>query len=82
MRYICELCGNVYDEAQGDVKRGIPSGTRFLNLPSDVDCPICGSHKEAFTKATKAIGSAPSEPNQSADSKYVKYFDDHCHSSR
>lgn len=48
MKYSCELCGFVYDEAIGDVKRGIAPGTLFGNLPRDFECPGCGYEKEAF----------------------------------
>ena len=40
MRYVCELCGTVYDEAEG---------VAFDQLPMDFSCPSCGSEKEAFT---------------------------------
>ena len=49
MKYICELCGTIYDEAVGNVKQGIPAGTSFEKLPTHYDCPCCGSHKEAYT---------------------------------
>lgn len=50
MKYVCELCGRVYDEAVGDVAHGIAAGTDFLTLPS-YECPDCGSGKEAFVQA-------------------------------
>lgn len=40
MRYICELCGMVYDET---------GKTPFSQLSGDFSCPYCGSEKEAFT---------------------------------
>lgn len=51
MKYVCELCGNIYDEAVGDPGRKIPAGTSFAELPADYTCPVCGSEKEAFTQA-------------------------------
>ena len=48
MKYTCELCGYVYDEASGDPKRGIPPGTAFKDLPEYFECPGCGCEKEAF----------------------------------
>ena len=48
MKYACELCGYVYDEEAGDVKRGILPGTSFGALPMDFECPGCGYEKEAF----------------------------------
>ena len=48
MRYSCELCGYIYDEASGDSRQGIMPGTEFGQLPSDYECPGCGYEKEAF----------------------------------
>ncbi|WEK82817.1 MAG: rubredoxin [Mycoplasma sp.] len=49
-KYTCELCGYVYDEAQGDADHGIKPGTKFQDLPADFMCPLCGAGKESFTK--------------------------------
>ena len=48
MKYICELCGTVYDEQLGDVKAGVLPGTAFCDLPEDYECSGCGFKKEAF----------------------------------
>ena len=48
--YVCELCGYVYDPADGDPDNGIDSGTAFEDLPEDWVCPICGAGKEDFEK--------------------------------
>ena len=61
MKYVCELCGNVYDPAIGDPGRKIPAGTAFVDLPSDYTCPICGSEKEAYVQV--ASGAAYSTGN-------------------
>ena len=52
MKYVCELCGMIYDEELGDAKRGIPAGTEFADLPAYYSCSRCGSEREAFTKVT------------------------------
>jgi rubredoxin len=44
------VCGYVYDEDKGDPETGIPPGTKFEDLPSDWECPICGADKEAFKR--------------------------------
>jgi len=49
-KYVCSLCGFVYDPAEGDPDNGIEPGTPFENLPEDWVCPICGAGKEAFEK--------------------------------
>jgi len=48
MKYICELCGWIYDEAKGDPNNGIEPGTKFENLPEHYECPFCYCEKEAF----------------------------------
>ena len=49
-RYVCNVCGYVYDEALGDPDNGIDAGTTFDALPDDVACPLCGVGQEDFTK--------------------------------
>ena len=41
-RYKCTVCGYVYDEAIEKV--------RFVDLPDDWSCPVCGTEKEDFRK--------------------------------
>jgi len=48
-RYVCEICGWVYDPAVGDPDGGIPAGVPFEDLPEDWVCPICGSGKDQFS---------------------------------
>ena len=50
MKYVCELCGMIYDETVGDTNRGIPAGTVFAELPTYYECPRCGSEREAFSR--------------------------------
>ncbi|NMB78346.1 MAG: rubredoxin [Methanomicrobiales archaeon] len=40
-RYICSICGYVYDEKRGEPHRGIKPGTKFEDLPDDYTCPVC-----------------------------------------
>lgn len=47
-RWICIVCGFVYDEEAGLVDDAIPPGTRFEDLPLDWKCPECGAGKEDF----------------------------------
>lgn len=48
MRYVCTICGFVYDPAEGDPDNDIPAGTQFKDLPDDWTCPICGATKKSF----------------------------------
>lgn len=51
MKYECEVCGWVYDEAAGDPDHGIAPGTKFADLPEDFECPLCGVGKDQFKEA-------------------------------
>lgn len=49
-KYVCTICGYVYDPDQGDPDANIPTGTSFDDLPDDWECPVCGAGKEDFEK--------------------------------
>ena len=49
-KYVCKVCGYVYDPKKGDPENGIKPGTKFEDLPDDWVCPICGAGKEEFEK--------------------------------
>ena len=50
-KYVCDICGWVYDEAAGDAEHGIAPGTKFEDLPDDFECPYCGVGKDNFAEA-------------------------------
>ena len=47
-KYLCILCGFIYDEAKGLPDDGIPAGTHWENIPDDWFCPDCGVTKSEF----------------------------------
>ena len=47
-KYICKLCGYIYDPAVGDPDNNVPPGTDFSKLPDTWVCPVCGAGKEEF----------------------------------
>lgn len=49
-KYVCTICGYVYDPLLGDPENDIPPDTPFEKLPDDWVCPICGAGKEEFEK--------------------------------
>jgi len=49
-KYVCKVCGYVYDPEKGDPDSGIEPGTSFEDLPDDWVCPLCGAPKEEFEK--------------------------------
>ena len=42
MKYICDVCGYVYDEDVEQIK--------WEDLPEDYECPLCGVGKDQFTQ--------------------------------
>jgi rubredoxin len=49
-RYVCTICGYVYDPEQGDPDNGVEPGTKWEDVPDDWECPVCGATKEDFEK--------------------------------
>lgn len=49
-KYVCSVCGYVYDPAAGDPDNGVVPGTSFDALSGDWVCPVCGLGKEVFEK--------------------------------
>ena len=45
-KYVCDVCGWVYDPAVGVPEAGIAPGTPFEILPDDCECPLCAMGKE------------------------------------
>jgi flavin reductase (DIM6/NTAB) family NADH-FMN oxidoreductase RutF/rubredoxin len=50
IRYVCSVCGYVYDPEKGDPNAGIEPGTSFQDLPDGWVCPVCGAAKGKFEK--------------------------------
>ena len=49
-KYVCKVCGYVYDSEKGDPDGGIAPGTKFEDIPDDWVCPLCGASKSDFEK--------------------------------
>ncbi len=47
-KYVCEICGFVYDEADGIADEGVAQGTAWSDVPEDFVCPLCGVGKDDF----------------------------------
>jgi rubredoxin len=48
-KYVCDICGYVYDPEKGDPDNGVQPGTAFENIPSNWVCPECGAPKGDFS---------------------------------
>ncbi|NCC86430.1 MAG: rubredoxin [Clostridia bacterium] len=49
-KYVCSVCGYIYDEEKGIPEAGIAPGTKWESLPEDWTCPLCGAEKSEFVK--------------------------------
>ena len=47
-RWVCIVCGWIYDEKIGDPDSGIEPGTKFEDIPDDWLCPDCAVGKDDF----------------------------------
>ena len=47
-KFMCVICGFVYDEAAGLPDENIPPGTRWADIPQAWICPDCGTPKADF----------------------------------
>lgn len=44
-KWLCKVCGFIYDESIGDEDSGISPGTKFEDISNEWVCPICGVSK-------------------------------------
>lgn len=47
-KFMCVICGFIYDEALGRPEDGIPPGTLWADVPDTWSCPDCGAAKGDF----------------------------------
>ncbi len=47
-KYICNICGYIYDPEVGDVENGVAPGTPFEEIPPEWFCYECGANKTYF----------------------------------
>ena len=62
MKYVCDICGYVYDPAAGDPDNGVAPGTPWEAVPEDWVCPLCG----CAVAPTKTV-----DPNASPKSRLI-----------
>jgi len=56
-KYVCSVCGFVYDETVGNPEGGIAPGTKWEDIPDDWVCPLCGATKAEFEEQAEDVGS-------------------------
>lgn len=47
-KYVCLVCGYVYDPDRGDPENAVPPGTDFSGTPEAWTCPVCQAPKNQF----------------------------------
>ncbi|MEG0898209.1 MAG: rubredoxin [Oscillospiraceae bacterium] len=60
-KFVCTICGYIYDEAAGIPEKGIAPGTKWEDLPNDWVCPLCGAPKALF-KEQQSTENKPVRP--------------------
>lgn len=60
-KYICNVCGYIYDTTRGEPHRGIKPGTSFEDLPKNYVCPVCGLDEKIMREMGK-VGKGSFEP--------------------
>lgn len=48
-KYVCDVCGWIYDPEIGDPDNGVAPGTPFEDVPEDWVCPLCQAPKSEFS---------------------------------
>lgn len=66
MKYVCNVCGYVYDEEKGEPESGVEAGTLWEDVPEDFVCPLCGVGKDEFSEEQLE--------KEQKDSAYVRYL--------
>ncbi|WP_366652809.1 rubredoxin [Methanoregula sp.] len=49
-RYVCPICGHVYNPLKGEPLQDIKAGVDFTSLSADWACPVCFASKNLFKK--------------------------------
>ena len=69
-KYICVVCGYIYDEAIGNPENGIKPGTKWEDIPEDWSCPLCGAQKSEFEEQTTHEKPDAAKANSSKEDKH------------
>ena len=55
-KWVCDVCGYVYDPEVGDPDNGVAAGTAWEDVPEEWVCPLCGVGKDQFSEMYNCIG--------------------------
>lgn len=81
-KYVCSICGYVYDESKGIPEAGIALGTKWEDLPDNWSCPLCGAPKSAFKAAEEKEKTETASPTvtDSPESHSKEHYSEESHS--
>ena len=65
-KYVCTVCGYIYDEAAGYPAGGIAPGTTWEAVPEGWVCPVCGAGKSEFREQAAAVNKPEPEKKETA----------------
>lgn len=66
-KYVCSVCGFVYEEANGLPESDIAPGTRWDELPDDWSRTLCGAEKSEFEKQGESASAHEEKPRPVID---------------
>ncbi|MDD3336663.1 MAG: rubredoxin [Eubacteriales bacterium] len=69
-RFICSICGYIYDEAKGVSEAGIAPGTKWEELPENWTCPLCGAAKSEFVEEKATAPEKKAQPVKQATEEH------------
>ena len=72
MKYICNICGWIYDPVKGDPEGGIPPGTAFKDIPDSWFCPLCGATKADFSPIKEEVPKPDAKTNDEMTLKIAR----------
>jgi len=47
-KYVCTVCGYVYDPEAGEPGQNVAPGTKWEDVPDSFACPLCAVGKDSF----------------------------------
>ena len=68
-KYVCTICGYIYDEAAGSPDQGIAADTKWEDLPETWVCPICTAPKSMFNEVKEEVKEEAEEKEQKLENK-------------
>ena len=80
-KYVCTICGYIYDEAAGSPDQGIAADTKWEDLPETWVCPICTAPKSMFNEVKEEVKEEAEEKLIDAIKKGRENAPDQCYDS-